>query len=568
MTQSPRREDESHAVDPPAETALRESERRLATLLSNLAGMAYRCRNDGDWTMEFVSEGCFALTGRHHSEIIASRAVSWNSLIHPDDRQAVWEGVQRGVAERRQYQLVYRITTADGRTKWVWEQGVGVFDDDGQLEALEGFITDVTEPKQAEAVLQRAYDDLEREVARRTADLAAANDLLRREMAERARMAEALRLSETRYRGLVEASPDAVVMSDLEGRVLVASQQTWTLLELDERDELRGRSVLEYVIEADRRRLAANLMDVIKVGLRQNTEYTALTKTGHEVPVDVSSVVIRDAEGNPQGAMAVIRDIRRRKEVERALRKSYEDLQSLYAGLARERQTLRHMLRASDHERQLIAYEIHDGVAQRLAAAIMQFQAHEHLRRTQPEEAETARAAGLQMLRQANLETRRLISGVRPPILDESGIAAAVAHLVHDERSNTGLAIEFVSRVAFDRLPRVLENAIYRIAQEALTNACRHSRAQRICVSFVQEESSVRLEVQDWGQGFDPANVEGDHFGLEGIRERARLLGGQAAIVSRPGEGTTVSAILPLVEPDDVALDAAAPRPGSPSKIV
>lgn len=91
------------------------------------------------------------------------------------------------------------------------------------------------------------------------------------------------------------------------------------------------------------------------------------------------------------------------------------------------------MLRASDHERQLIAYDIHDGLAQQLAGAIMQFQTYGHLKRTRPKEAAKAFDAGTTMLHQGHSEARRLISGVRPPILDESGVVAAIAHLVNDQ---------------------------------------------------------------------------------------------------------------------------------------
>ena len=87
------------------------------------------------------------------------------------------------------------------------------------------------------------------------------------------------------------------------------------------------------------------------------------------------------------------------------------------------------------------------------------------------------------MLRQGHFEARRLISGVRPPILDESGVVAAVAHLVNEQRRQKGPTIEFLSKVEFDRLAPILENAIYRIVQEGLANACRHSKSQTVRMS-------------------------------------------------------------------------------------
>ena len=136
-----------------------------------------------------------------------------------------------------------------------------------------------------------------------------------------------------------------------------------------------------------------------------------------------------------------------------------------YEALQREHRVLRQLLNAQDRERQLIAYEIHDGLAQQLTAATMQFQASHQLTDGSPEKALAAYDAGVEMLRRALAEARRLISGLRPPILDESGIAAAIAHLVHDVMSQGGPDVEFHSSVKHDRLEPLLENAIFRIAQ-------------------------------------------------------------------------------------------------------
>jgi len=131
------------------EAALRESERRLATLMANLPGMAYRCANRPHWPMEFVSEGCAGLTGWPASALLQNRP-AFGELIVEADRQFVWDTVQRALAARRPYELTFRIQTADGQLRWVWERGCGVFAPDGSLLFLEGFITDITERKQAE----------------------------------------------------------------------------------------------------------------------------------------------------------------------------------------------------------------------------------------------------------------------------------------------------------------------------------------------------------------------------------------------------------------------------------
>ncbi len=131
------------------ETALRESQRTLSTLMSNLPGMAYRCKPDPDWTLEFTSDGCFDLTGYTAADFIQNRVISFGELIHRDDREKGWEDVESAIREKRPFQLTYRIVTATGDEKWVWEQGSGIFSADGNLEAIEGFITDITARKQA-----------------------------------------------------------------------------------------------------------------------------------------------------------------------------------------------------------------------------------------------------------------------------------------------------------------------------------------------------------------------------------------------------------------------------------
>lgn len=126
-----------------AEDAAREKERSLSTLIGNLPGVAYRCRNDPNWTDEFVSEGVHALLGYTAEEMMQNR-VSWVDVIHPGDRDQVWADVQKALEEKRPFRLTYRIRTRHGRTKWVWEQGCGVYSPQGDVIALEGFITDVS----------------------------------------------------------------------------------------------------------------------------------------------------------------------------------------------------------------------------------------------------------------------------------------------------------------------------------------------------------------------------------------------------------------------------------------
>ncbi|NLF72714.1 MAG: PAS domain S-box protein [Candidatus Anammoximicrobium sp.] len=348
---------------------------------------------------------------------------------------------------------------------------------------------------------------------------------------------EALRHSEERYRTLVEACPDAVVMFDPEPRVTFASQRALELYGVDAPTQLIGRRLDELIAEPERPRLRANLPGLLQEGTRRTVEYTLCRHDGTAFAGEISAAVVRDTQGRPLVLIAVIRDVTERRLVHEALEQ--------------ERQNLWHMLRSSDHERQLISYEIHDGLAQELAGALLQLQSFEYQRDRNPERAQEAFEAGLAALRQAHFEARRLIGRVRPPILDEYGIDAALSHLVAEKSRTAEPRLEYECHVAFNRLAPILENTLYRIAQEALSNACKHSGSREVRMSLSQEGESVCLAIRDWGVGFDPQTVARQRFGLRGIQERTRMLGGQLTIDSEPGQGTWIRVVLPLLEREE-----------------
>lgn len=131
------------------EESLTESQRALLTLMSNLPGAAYRCRNDDQWTIEFISEGCLDLTGYRPEELIGNRVIAYVDLIHPEDRNAVRQQIETAIQDNQPFQQTYRITTRSEIEKWVWVKGRQV-DQRNETVILEGFIIDITERRQAE----------------------------------------------------------------------------------------------------------------------------------------------------------------------------------------------------------------------------------------------------------------------------------------------------------------------------------------------------------------------------------------------------------------------------------
>jgi two-component system, NarL family, sensor histidine kinase DegS len=128
------------------------------------------------------------------------------------------------------------------------------------------------------------------------------------------------------------------------------------------------------------------------------------------------------------------------------------------------------------------------------------------------------------------------------------GIVEAVQYLIYENQDSGGPEIDFDHELSSERLAPPMENAIFRIVQESLQNACRHSHSERIHISLVQRNNCMRIDVRDWGIGFDPNGVEEHRFGLQGIRERVRLLDGRVSIESTANQGTHISVELPLVE--------------------
>ncbi|WP_158059390.1 hybrid sensor histidine kinase/response regulator [Halorussus halophilus] len=132
---------------------LRENRRQFETLLSNLPGLAYRCRNERDWPMEFVSEGCRELTGYDPEQLTDGGVSFGDDITHPDDREAVWQTVEKALEDGTSFQVDYRIRTADDELKWVWEQGELVSRPD-ESTVLEGFVMDVTDWKMSKRRLR------------------------------------------------------------------------------------------------------------------------------------------------------------------------------------------------------------------------------------------------------------------------------------------------------------------------------------------------------------------------------------------------------------------------------
>ena len=265
------------------------------------------------------------------------------------------------------------------------------------------------------------------------------------------------------------------------------------------------------------------------------SEETGITSLHfHGLEFDIWHTPLYDDKEETIGVAGIAIDVTQRWRIEEKLRE--------------EQSLLERMLRFHERDRQLIAYEIHDGLIQDATAAQMLLNSVlEHDNLPEGELRATIQEAGV-LVQKAMDEARRLIGGLRPSILEEMGVVSAISYLINNLPANKH-TINFITKLQFERLEPLLEATIYRIVQQAVNNIQRHSCADRAEIRLTQQGDWIHLEIQDWGIGFDLSNVSEDRFGLQGIRERARLMRGRAVIDSAPGKGTQIIVELPVAYP-------------------
>ena len=475
-------------------TALRRSEERFRAIVESSV----------DWIWEVNEEGVYTYVGPQIEAILGykpSEVIGWTpfDLMPPEEATRVRDMFQDYASSGKYFVSFENINHhKNGRLVILETNAVPFYGRDGTFCGYRGVDRDITERKHAQ---------------------------------------ETLRSSEEKYRVLVEASPDAVTMADLDGRITFASQRLLDLHGSEHLEEMYGRDPLEFVVPEQRRKFQDNISKTLEQGITRDIEYDFLRADGTSFPGETSAVVVRDATGAPMALMALVRDITERKQAEENIRK--------------EQERLRRMLRASDRDRQLITYEIHDGISQRLVGALMHLQAFQSAADWKSEAAKHQFNAGLNALREASSEARRLMNRTRTPILDKYGLSTAIADLIdHFMELPDGPEITYHTDVQFKRLASVLENALYRVAQETIANAVLHSKSESVRVTLKQVADDIVLEVQDWGIGFSEADVRKDRYGLAGVRERARLLGKGIEVESTPGVGTHIRATFPVLQAD------------------
>lgn len=370
---------------------------------------------------------------------------------------------------------------------------------------------------------------------------------------------------------------DFVYIFDRDGRFVYVNQALLDLWGLKLEDAI-GKNFYELKYPDDlAQRLQEQIQQVIttKAGLTDETPYTSPTGAGGYYEYIFRPVFDRD--GNVESVAGSTRDITERKRVEEQLRQSQERFRVLAASLENQvlsrtseleqrnndvlmqSEQLRNLsvrlMEMQDHERRHIARELHDSAGQIVAALLMNLgRLRRELSVGNPKQAHLVEET-LTWAEDLNKEMRTTSYLLHPPLLDESGLRAALEWYIEGLSERANLEITLGMPEDFERPTRDMELTVFRVVQECLTNIHRHSGSKTAQIIISREGPSIVVEVRDAGRGLSAENLSriqarGTGVGLRGIRERVRQLGGVVRMESQEGGGTTILVTLPVTPTD------------------
>jgi PAS domain S-box-containing protein len=377
--------------------------------------------------------------------------------------------------------------------------------------------------------LQDSETQLDRRVRERTAELVQANESLRKEIQDRQRAEGALHQSEGRYRQLIDSTHDLIQSITPEGRFLFVNPAWLQILGYNEAD-VPGLSVYDVVHLPARPRFRSFLARVLAGKFQGHMETTLVAKDGRLIQVEGNATGC-DLDGQRVMTHCFFSDVTERNQ----------------ASYLRQ-QLLKKLISAQEDERRRIARDLHDEIGQALTSLLIGLRA---VAETLSLEAAHFRANDLRRIAISTLEeVRRLARGLRPSVLVDLGLTAALERYAVDYAQAHGIAVDVQAQDPDPgRLPEEIETALYRIAQEALTNTAKHSAAKRVGIVLRRQPDAVQLVVSDDGCGFESRGQGAQgRLGLSGMQERAALLNGSVIVDAKPGRGTRVTVRIPCAE--------------------
>jgi PAS domain S-box-containing protein len=422
----------------------------------------------------------------------------------------------------------------DGSRFWASVLITALRDEEGNLRGFSKVVRDITERKRTAEELSRRLDAL---LALYDTGQLLSSSLEREEIGSR--LLDIV--------GRLSGATAAVVnLSDDENEKRLRAWRTIgeESLLFSVRNEPQVKAALRAAFEADEERLVKT----------EGTDPEGKSLAGLFLPLRVRGRVIGVLEAYVSGHPAQSGTLETFASVANQAASALENAR-IYEELSEHRLRLQHLIgklvSAQEEERRRVAYEVHDGLAQVASAAYQHLQNYAADNPPSSTRGQEELDEALEMLRHTVGEARAVVADLRPTVLDDFGLARAL-RLQVERLSGEGFRATFEEDLGGGRLPEVVETALFRVAQEALTNVRKHSRAQRVHVALGRRGQVLRLQVRDWGRGFAAGGPKGEtdpgeRVGLSSMRERVALLGGRLEITSEPGVGTVVVAEVPLL---------------------
>lgn len=365
--------------------------------------------------------------------------------------------------------------------------------------------------------------------------------LIFRDVSERRIAEEKIAESENRLRAIIDTEPECVKLVGADGTLLEMNPAGLAMIEADSAAQVLGLCAYPMVAPANRPAFQA-LIERVFHGEGGELEFEIIGLKGTRRWLSTHTVPLRNHQGAVIAALGITRDVTARKRAEEELKQSREQLRQLAAHL----QTVR------EEERTRISREVHDELGQMLTGLKMDLSWLDRRLQALPDQAVQAPLLDKARSMSALLNTmvvsvRKISAELRPGVLDDLGLVAAMEWQAREWQARTGIECQFVSDLGERALDAELGTAAFRIFQETLTNVARHAEATRVRIQLRSEAGHLALEIRDNGRGITEGETAGSKsFGLVGMRERAAILGGEFHISGAAGQGTAVRVRLPL----------------------
>jgi two-component system sensor histidine kinase UhpB len=364
---------------------------------------------------------------------------------------------------------------------------------------------------------------------------AAIDTALNRKIAE-----AALKQGEEIRRLIMNAALDAIICVDSSGLIKLWNSQAENMFGWQE-NEITGKQLTETIIPLQYRgAYERDFKDYLQTGkgdvFNKLVEITALHRSGKIFPIEFAIVPMK---GGADFFCAFIRDITLRKKREEKLRRSYEEIRRLAS----------HLQDVREEERLNMSREIHDELGQQLTVIKMDIGWLKRKLALTESEPVREKLEELNLMADETIKTvRRIAADLRPGLLDELGLGAAIEWHLKEFQKRTGIKVQYNAVSEELPLSGASKTGLFRIVQESLTNVVRYAQAKNVEVRMEKDDDGLLLFIQDDGIGFDQEKIAGKKtFGFVGMRERTAMMGGSCNISSMPGKGTTITIQVPLV---------------------